>query len=598
MDADDAVLRDLRQRLNVQMSNGDYLAAHDTASDLLARGERDLRLRYLRTLALARSGATDRARSQIEGLAQAAADHPDSGLREDIVAMGARLSKEAALRASGTERTQAAAMAAREYERLYRTTGGFYPAINAATLWLLAGEANTAGRLAGVVLNSCRPPYGDYWTAASAAEAALVLGDIRAARTAIAAAADLSQHDPAARAVTRRQLLLVCDALVLDPAVLSPLAPITVIHYTGHRVAPPGAAGRFPAEQESVIAAEIGQKIDQHDVAVAYGSMAAGADVLVAEAVLARGAQLHVVLPFALQDFLTASVVASGPSWVDRFHRCLEQADSVSYSYDGAYLDDPVLFDLAGRVAMGDAVLRGRALDANLLQLAVWDGEATAQPAGTAADVACWRHSGRSTIVIHTDPRRPSIASHLAAPVRELRAMIFSDIAGFSQLTDAAIPTFMNHVMARIADTIDTFGDGVLLRQTWGDGVYLVMRDVPSAAQCALALQQTWAAIDLNTLGLGALRGMRIGGHAGPVFRGTDHVRREPAFYGSAVVRAARIEPRTPEGQVYVTHPFASLAALEGDPSWTCEYVGVAPTDKGHGDLPMFVLRTRGPVVR
>jgi class 3 adenylate cyclase len=229
------------------------------------------------------------------------------------------------------------------------------------------------------------------------------------------------------------------------------------------------------------------------------------------------------------------------------------------------------------------------------LQLAVWDGQLTADPAGTAVDLTRWQRSGHRTEVIRTSGRGAPGAGRRTVPVRELRAMVFSDVAGFSRLTDASIPTFMDHVMARLADTIDAYGDDVLVRQTWGDGLYLVLRDVPSAARCALALQQTFAAIDLQTLGLGALRGMRIGAHAGPVFRGTDHIRREVAFYGSAVVRAARIEPRTPEGQVYVTHPFAALAALEGDESWTCEYVGVAPTDKGYGELPMFVLRDRRP---
>ena len=48
---------------------------------------------------------------------------------------------------------------------------------------------------------------------------------------------------------------------------------------------------------------------------VAYGSLACGADMLVAEAILARGGELHVVLPFAEEDFLKTSVHVGGPEW-------------------------------------------------------------------------------------------------------------------------------------------------------------------------------------------------------------------------------------------------------------------------------------------
>ena len=82
---------------------------------------------------------------------------------------------------------------------------------------------------------------------------------------------------------------------------------------------------------------------------------------------------------------------------------------------------------------------------------------------------------------------------------------------------------------------------------------------------------------------------MRIGGHVGPVFQGWDRVRKELTFFGANVTRAARIEPRTPEGEVYVTHPFAALIALNGESDLTCEYVGRLPAAKDYGVLPMYV---------
>ena len=56
------------------------------------------------------------------------------------------------------------------------------------------------------------------------------------------------------------------------------------------------------------------------------------------------------------------------------------------------------------------------------------------------------------------------------------------------------------------------------------------------------------------------------------------------------VIQTARIEPRTPEGEVYVTHPFAALA---GDLSIACQHVGTLPTAKGYGSLPLYALHQK-----
>ena len=59
------------------------------------------------------------------------------------------------------------------------------------------------------------------------------------------------------------------------------------------------------------------------------------------------------------------------------------------------------------------------------------------------------------------------------------------------------------------------------------------------------------------------------------------------------MTQTARIEPRTPEGEIYTTYPFAALAVLVGDESFDTQYVGTLPTAKGYGSLPLFALRRR-----
>ena len=73
--------------------------------------------------------------------------------------------------------------------------------------------------------------------------------------------------------------------------------------YAGHRIAPENATGRFPSDEEARVAAGVHDRLERTRPAAGFGSLASGGDVLVAEALLARGAELHVLLPFAVRRF-------------------------------------------------------------------------------------------------------------------------------------------------------------------------------------------------------------------------------------------------------------------------------------------------------
>src|SRR5262249_909104 len=146
-----------------------------------------------------------------------------------------------------------------------------------------------------------------YYVAATRAEALLVLGRSADAAAELARAAGLSD-DLAARATTRRQLRLIAQARDIPETVLAALAPPVVIHFTGHMTAAPGVQGRFPAASEARVASEVATLLDRHGVGFGYGSLASGADILFAEALLARGAELHAVLPFEREEFKAVSV--------------------------------------------------------------------------------------------------------------------------------------------------------------------------------------------------------------------------------------------------------------------------------------------------
>ena len=143
--------------------------------------------------------------------------------------------------------------------------------------------------------------------------------------------------------------------------------------------------------------------VERHPAGYAYGSLASGADILWAEALLGGGSELHVVLPFAREEFIELSVARSGPSWVERFQRCLAAATSVRYATDDAFLGDDVLFRYGAELAMGLALLRARYLDAEVRQLAVWDGRPADGLAGTSIDVGHWRRGRPVRDVVSPD---------------------------------------------------------------------------------------------------------------------------------------------------------------------------------------------------
>jgi class 3 adenylate cyclase len=352
-----------------------------------------------------------------------------------------------------------------------------------------------------------------------------------------------------------------------------------------------GPHGRFLAEHEADVADAIAQQVE--GVALAYGPLACGADILYAEALLARGAEVHVHLPCEVDDFVAVSVVPGGPGWTERFRACLDRAASVSISTAGPYLGDAELFAYCSRVAMGHAIIRADFLAAPAEQLAVWDGRPPTGPAGTAIDVAAWARTGRPAHVVELGGGGTPNGGEPEGGGRTVRAMLFADLAGFGRLDDSHIPAFLDAVMQPLARVIDGFGGAVLFRNTWGDGIYLVFEDVVAAAACALELQTVLESVDLEAAGLPDHLAMRVAAHAGPVLEREDPIRRVPGFYGVEVTRAARMEPRTPEGAVYVTDQLAALLALEPDAGVACQYVGRLPSAKDFGTFPMYVLTHR-----
>ncbi|MEJ5977178.1 adenylate/guanylate cyclase domain-containing protein [Novosphingobium sp. PS1R-30] len=365
-----------------------------------------------------------------------------------------------------------------------------------------------------------------------------------------------------------------------------------VVVYCGHMF----NAG---SAEETALAARVGAALDDLGARVGFGPLACGADILVAEALLARGGELNVVLPFAEEDFVAESVLCGGEAWLPRYRACIDAAASLHFATPGAYVGDDNQFAYNTRLAMGLAALRAQQTGGAAVQVAVISDKFRSLSktglAGTLADIGMWQALGRETVTIPAGPVPRELVFPTHPPVaggtrREIRSILFADYKGFSRLGERELPLFMAEVMGRIGAVLAEFGDHVEFRNTWGDAIYAIVDEPRVAARLALALQKRLEGLPAVLIPPGAEAGMRIGVHYGPIWQGTDRITGNRIWYGGEVNRTARIEPVTPVGGVYCTESFA--AALLIDDCGDCRFtsVGLRALPKDAGELELYRL--------
>lgn len=561
------------------IARGDLLAAYD-----LVRADRAPALTreraYLAVLAMARMGAVQEASRLYASTGLADATDVDS------LSLGARLLKDRAL--GGDADTVSFAQAAAAYAGIFQRTGDPFPAINAATLSLLSGDTVAAATFARAALAGVGT-VTDYYGGATRAEALVILGDVGAAHAALVAALALPGADYGARSTTLRQFTLLARRTGDEPRLrplIELLRPPAVACYTGHIFSGDDA-------REAELADRIDAALDRQRIGFAYGALAAGADIVIAERLLARGAELNILLPFDERDFIAQSVLPAGGDWLARYHAVRARAASISFATISEFVHDPAQFGYGASVAMGVARLRARHLGSHVVQLALWDGVA-GEVAGTGYDVAHWRATGGTTAVIDAGaldrsfPRPPGAANPAA---RELKALLFADFPGFTRIPETRLPVFWDRVMSAVGRLLDRHRGHVDFANSWGDAVFAVIDSVEAAATIALEMQDVLGCVAPAELGLTALVQMRVSVHLGPVYSGHDAVSDRTNYYGSEVSRAARVEPLTPPGSVYASEPFAAILTNTAPDAFATTYVGKLELPKGYGQFPLFALR-------
>ena len=596
------------------LAQGEPLLAYDIVSEARSKWPQDVRFRQLQGLALARSGATERANAALEKLRQ------EGQTDEETLGMLARTYKDLAVQAMSAEQRQNCLRRAAEiYTQAYQNTHGNWSGINAATMSLLVGQTEHAVQLAKQVQRQCLETLSDeadqYWLLAALGEAALILRDWAEAEKWYERAARQSVRRFGDLASTRRNARLIfhhwdADATRVENCLRVP--PVVV--FSGHMIdSPDRAAPRFPPSLERAVAKALSDKIRKLKPGFGFASAACGSDILFLEEMLDTGAEISVVLPYNKNAFIRDSVdFLPNSNWRERFERVLKRASHLITASGERLEAGSVSLEFGNALLLGLATLHADRLEAEIASLAVWDRMSGDGPGGTASAVENWQRLGYMPEIIDltqfsesvagvapvarlNDDHKPAIASDSREFTSRIVAILFADAVGFSKLSEYEVPRFVQHFLGPIAQLSRSFGEDLIAKNTWGDGLYFVFSDVDLAGRFALELADLISATAWREKGLSNDLSLRIALHAGPVYEFDDPITGNRSYSGTHVSRAARIEPITPPGQVYASESFAALAASRGSAVFACDYVGQTALAKGYGTLPMYHVRRRPP---
>jgi len=598
MDDRDAVHAFVKRAL----SAGEFLTAYDAARARLDQDPDDAWLHQRMALALAQMGSSSRAQAILNTLVE-----KDPTNRETLSILGRTYKDQWC---ADPENEQHLRQAFDYYNRAFEVPpADSYPGINAATIAFLLKEKDKAAGIAKTVLEICQGQPDDYWKHATVAEALVVLGDTEGARNAYRAAVVLERDNLRAFSSTRKQARVLSRELFCNADAFDDCFPIPkLVVFSGHMLdAPDRRTPRFPPSKENEVKELLEKQLAAMNAGIGFASAASGSDILFLEAMVARGGAIHLVLPWPAEEFVKTSVEISGDSaWVDRFHKLIDQAASIRVLGELYMPGSATGFEYCNLAMCGLARLFARSLDLEITPLAVWDGFAGA-PGGTGSFVRYWRSHRVPVKVVPIATKAPSMLTEAfeteanndddefeawvrASGRQEIRAIMFADVVGYSKLPETVIPKYVAQFNQRVSRLIADSSAAPINVNTWGDGLFFVFNGVEDAGRFALDLRDLVITTDWMDLGLPRNLSIRIGVHAGPVYVNFDPVVRQISFTGAHVSRAARIEPITHEGEVFVSEEFAALALAAQSKGFTCDLVGTTALAKSYGLFRVYSL--------
>jgi len=506
-----------------------------------------------------------------------------------------------------------------------------FDGIRAALLSWISNEQTTASQLARQVLDLClNEPVDDdlsqfYFTYALAQ---LLLSENQQALLSCQKAMKYLSAKHVQVVNMRKMLNLLAEhGLSYPQEILDILKAPVIVIFAGQPVDPNDSKEVFfPPHIEHQVSNAISNKLDQINAEIGYCSAACGSDLIFIEAMLDRGAEVNIILPFAEEDFINARVRYAGSKWERRFKNALKLASSVTWSTKDPYLDDDELIRYNNLLIEGGARLRAESLFTIPQLMVVMDYLAPAL-AGSAADfMDQWADIG-SLHMIDLDELRETIEDideikseklslteeirHIntehkyAVKPRVVKSMLFADIVHYSKMKEEQLPAIFEFLGA-VKVYIEQHMENIDLVESWGDALYVAMTGTREMADYAFALCRALETVDYTAFGLSVRPELRIGLHVGPVYEGIHPLTGRKIIFGQHVSRAARIEPITVPGEIYTSEHFVAVLKAEENAArhaaeatqtefkekYSPEYIGILELPKKFGNQAVYHLRS------
>lgn len=169
--------------------------------------------------------------------------------------------------------------------------------------------------------------------------------------------------------------------------------------------------------------------------------------------------------------------------------------------------------------------------------------------------------------------------------------IIFSDLKGYSKLSEPEIKIFFSEVLPSLHTKISNFIDNKMeVWNTWGDGTISIFEDGKDACEFTLELRDFYKNYDFNSC---KKLIPRIAGHFGQFEYINDPLTNKKNAFGININTSARIEPVTRPGEIFVTRSFVDAVNNLPSPlkSVAFDQLGILPLAKSFGEAELFRLR-------
>jgi CRP-like cAMP-binding protein len=533
--------------IQAHLDHGINDTAFDLAMEGVRRSPRDDRFKYFAALAMARMGALKEAVSLVESF-KLTTDAPN----EDIASIGPKLRRDLAFASSPIDKAMLAE-AADGYAKVFKALRTTYPGVNAASTAAMIGEterAKTLARevrgLAAAALDNADDREPSYWLRATIAECRLIEGDLAVAAADFSAAVRAYDAAPGMIGTTRKQLKRLKSFMPIDDAWIDRAAPQSGVLYFCGPLIPAGVDDNRHLDR---LRRRVDDYLEGRRFSVAVGALAAGADIVIAEALLDAGVSLHVHLPISPPEFLPASVEPSGGRWRERFIACVERAQTIEWTRRA--VRSRAAYRLGSRIGIGRVIRLAEEIDGQPF------GYFALQQGRSQADSISWENASIWR------------ALKLAGEFAEDDWLTVSPAPN----TDHASDFYSALVIAGANADIATLKP--LFAVSTGDLHCLAFDSVTAALEGARAAAATPGTAK-SQLWL----------DVGSAEAGSETAR--SGFASTLITAASR--PLTAPGRAFASESFVNVAASTPGCPRPFEYVGVTPTEEKLDPCPLYLV--------